>query len=173
MENLARFSHHRLRTHLLLHLQLFRQEDAREKEKYLYDLFCTSGSICSRCNTLLSLSPLSSLPFSLSLSLPPPPSQVVDPPRDSNGDPAIDDSKPLLGDDDREGEEERGGDIQLNARGLKIKLRFFNKEELGMSLRERERERGGGGIKREFTNINFDIAFTFFSLLVGTRQVHP
>ena len=85
-----------------------------------------------------SLSPLLSLSLSLSL----PPSQVVDPPRDSNGDPAIDDSKPLLGDDDREGEEEGGGDIQLNARGFKIKLRFFNKEELGMSLRERE---GGGG----------------------------
>ena len=83
--------------------------------------------------------------FSLSLSLSLSPSQVVDPPRDSNGDPAIDDSKPLLGDDDREAEEERGGgDIQLNARGFKLKLRFFNKEELGMLLtegRERKRER--------------------------------
>ena len=157
------------------------QARRRERVRY-YDLFCTSGSIYSRCNTLLlSLS----LPLSLSLSLPPPPSQVIDPPRDSNGDPAIDDSKPLLGDDDREAEEEGGGgDIQLNARGFKIKLQFFNKEELGMSLTEgrgeREKEKKREWMRerdsereREFTNINFDIVFTFSSLLVGTCQVHP
>jgi hypothetical protein len=80
--------------------------------------------ICSSCSWFNTLS--------LSLSLYP---QVVDPPRDSNGDPTIDDSKPLLGDDDKEEEGEGpGGDIQLNAKGFKIKLRFFNKEELGMSI---------------------------------------
>ena len=58
--------------------------------------------------------------------------QVVDPPRDSNGNPAIDDSKPLLGEPDREGDdEESGDDNQFSTRKIKFKLTFFNKEELG------------------------------------------
>ena len=54
--------------------------------------------------------------------------QVIDPPQISKGDPSVDDSRPLLGETAGEDEEERAG----IAKGIKLKLRFFNKEEAGI-----------------------------------------
>ena len=55
--------------------------------------------------------------------------QMIDRAPYGKDDPAVDDSKPLLGETHEEGGEGEGSCLQLNR--IRLKLQLFNKDELG------------------------------------------